>query len=373
MKKIILVFFLLNGQLIFAENMQFVTILSSPVGTFSQLDTADHSIATVAPSVSFCNSLVGVGKIKLQGANAYLQKLTLLANTSLGGNTAEYRIGSGGLNIYSGGTVTGGRLMAKEVDLTNSVSATSEVADTLYTTSMTVKGAKADALSIGEDAEISGGGDGVELEWNNSYTKDYDCSSGYCSSWGNSYTSYLLKSTVALDSCTDVSYKSTHKAECCPDVPQTDTICYKDCEETYQWEFYGYSWPAPVPSAAEMCQCSSTRCEIPINEANLTGNYQSSFLPRQYMSARGYYLLFVNTSDTSPFLEACDQWNECTASLENKYCVALVMGGSITCYRNYNFDGTLGSPFTSWNPYPKEMSAICVKDYTAVGRCKNGW
>ena len=67
-----------------AEDLQFVTTLSSPLGTFSQLETADPTTAAVSPVVNFCNTRTSTGRIELRGANAYLQNLTLKNGTTLG-------------------------------------------------------------------------------------------------------------------------------------------------------------------------------------------------------------------------------------------------------------------------------------------------
>ena len=85
-----------------AEDLQFVTTLSSPLGTFSQLETADPTTAAVSPVVNFCNTRTSTGRIELRGANAYLQNLTLKNGTTLGGDVSEYRISSL-LNVNAGG------------------------------------------------------------------------------------------------------------------------------------------------------------------------------------------------------------------------------------------------------------------------------
>ena len=225
----------------FSEEMQFVTTLSSPVGTFSQLETANPEIATVALVVNFCNTRSTTGKILLYGANAYLQQLTLKSGTVLGGNVAEYRIATNGLNVNSGGSIIGGRLMAADVELSGSLSATSEVKNTLYMSSMEVKGAKTSSLIIPSKVATSGMGEDEELHWSDIYKRDYSCSGSSCSEKGSTYTSYLLKTVTAAepeDPCEDYTYKVGHKSECCPSASQSDSVCYTSCPASYKWQPY---------------------------------------------------------------------------------------------------------------------------------------
>ena len=44
-----------------AEQMQFVTTMSAPVGNFARLDAADSTHVTSAPILNFCNTRSGVG------------------------------------------------------------------------------------------------------------------------------------------------------------------------------------------------------------------------------------------------------------------------------------------------------------------------
>lgn len=177
-----------------AEEMQFVTTLSSPMGTFAMLETANPKKSVSAQQVNFCNTRSTVGRVDLQGANAYLQSLTLKNGTTLGGNTKEYRVGSS-LNVNAGGRVTARRLMANTVSLSSASDAESEVNNTLYISSMSVKGAKAGSLEIPGQVKTSGTGDGENMHWSNEYTRDYT-SSG--SATGSSYSSYLLKSSASI-------------------------------------------------------------------------------------------------------------------------------------------------------------------------------
>ena len=191
MKKIAVFVLLLGACVLNAEEMRFVTTLSSPLGTFAQLETADPSALSSVPLVNFCNSRASAGTVTLQGADTYIQTLALKNATVLGGNTPEYRI-SGALSVNNNSEVTGGRLLANTATLSGASSAKSKVEDTLYAASLKVKGAKTANLTIPGQVQTSGSGNNDELEWSNIYTKDYK--SDGTESGGNTYTSYLLKS-----------------------------------------------------------------------------------------------------------------------------------------------------------------------------------
>lgn len=178
------------------EEMRFITTLSSPVGTFAQLETADPQYYTEAPVVNYCNTWVSSGKMTLAGANAYVGQLKLLPGVTLGGNVPEYRVsGSSGIVMYGGGRITGGRLMANKVAFTTMGQSKSNVENTLYVPSASFRGAKATNLTIPGKVQTANQGSGEELEWSNIYTSDYTCNDkGKCQEAGGSYTSYLLKS-----------------------------------------------------------------------------------------------------------------------------------------------------------------------------------
>lgn len=191
-KSILFAALLCLGNLAVAENLQFVTTLSSPLGTFAQLETADPTVMAKSPVVNFCNTRVSAGTITLNGANSYLQKLNLKASTTLGGNIKEYRVGTG-LTVNADSNITGGRLMGSNVTFDGSVDAKSDVTGTLYlSNAATVQGAKTTALTIGSAVQTSGTGSNEELHWSNEYNRDYTSSGSATGS--TAYTSYLLKS-----------------------------------------------------------------------------------------------------------------------------------------------------------------------------------
>lgn len=203
-----------------AEEMRFITTLSSPVGTFAQLETANPEVNTEVPVVNFCNTGVNSGKMTLSGANAYVQKLSLQPGTVLGGDVKEYRL-AGTLAVYNAGQVTGGRLIANRVQVFSSTSdAYSQVSDTLYGSGIDLEGAKTTNLTIPGKVQTVNQGDGEELEWSNIYTKDYTCDSkGNCKESGGSYTSYLLKSVGG----------TVEETPDCSVAPEGNTKKYKEC------------------------------------------------------------------------------------------------------------------------------------------------
>ena len=181
-----------------AEQMQFVTTMSAPVGNFAHLDAADSTHVTSAPILNFCNTRSSVGKIVIKGAGAYLNQVNIQNGTTLGStNTPEYRLGAN-MSIENGGTVTAGRVMAKDVTFEDTNFHKSNVAGTIYGNDVAVMGGKTDNMEISGTAKISKSAQnsanlGEELWWDNQYASDYD-SSGNKKSNGKTYTSFLLKS-----------------------------------------------------------------------------------------------------------------------------------------------------------------------------------
>ena len=191
-----------------AEQMQFVTTMSAPVGNFAHLDAADSTHVTTAPILNFCNTRSSVGDIIIKGASAYLNQVNIQNGTTLGStNTPEYRLGEN-LSIENGGTVTAGRLMANDVTFKDTNFHKSNVTNTIYTNDVAVMGGKTDNMEIASTAKITKGAQnsanlGEELWWDNQYAGDYDAS-GNKKANGKTYTSFLLKSKTAT---TPDSYK----------------------------------------------------------------------------------------------------------------------------------------------------------------------
>ena len=189
-----------------AEQMQFVTTMSAPVGNFARLDAADPTHVTRVGKdgdsssgyLNFCNTRSGVGDIIIKGAGAYLKQIDIQNGTTLGStNTPEYRLGEN-LSIENGGTVTAGRIMANDVTFKDTNFHKSKVTNTIYGNDVAVMGGKTDNMEISGTAKINKSEQnsanlGEELWWDNRYQNDYD-SAGSKKENGKSYTSFLLKS-----------------------------------------------------------------------------------------------------------------------------------------------------------------------------------
>ncbi|WP_432634022.1 hypothetical protein [Candidatus Avelusimicrobium sp.] len=184
-----------------AEQMQFVTTLSAPVGNFAHLDAADSTHVTTAPILNFCNTRSNVGNIVIKGANAYLKQVNVQNGTALGStNTPEYRL-SEKLTVENGGTVNARRIMASNVTFKDTNFHQSNVTNTIYGNDIPVMGGKTDNMEISGTAKINKSAQntanlGEELWWDNQYASDYDAS-GNKKTNGKTYTSFLLKSKTA--------------------------------------------------------------------------------------------------------------------------------------------------------------------------------
>ena len=224
-----------------AEQMQFVTTMSAPVGNFARLDAADPTHVTRVGKdgdsssgyLNFCNTRSGVGDIIIKGAGAYLKQIDIQNGTTLGStNTPEYRLGEN-LSIENGGTVTAGRVMANDVTFKDTNFHKSNVAGTIYGNDVAVMGGKTDNMDISGTAKITKGAQnsanlGEELWWDNQYASDYDAS-GNKKANGKTYTSFLLKSKTAV---TPDSYKfkavikDVQAAKLCGTRGTTTQQCY---------------------------------------------------------------------------------------------------------------------------------------------------
>ncbi len=170
----VIVFILIWTVLAEGEEMKFVTVLSSPVGTFAHLETANPTRAVQSPVVNFGTSRVSTGRMELKGAAGYIEELHLKSGTELGGNAGAYRVAEG-MEVGTGGRLPGGRLMANEVDFSGALEGKSEVKGSLYTDEISVAGAKAGSLTIPDEVELTASsGEEEVLEWSNEYTCDYE-------------------------------------------------------------------------------------------------------------------------------------------------------------------------------------------------------
>lgn len=178
----------------YGEDLNFLTVLSSPIGTFANLETADEAGLTQAPQVNFCTTQANGGEITLAGSAApSLGNITLHDGAVLSGNAKEMRLT--GLTLSDKGTVSGKHLLANAV----TVSAPSEhnvflEATRLYVPSVTVPAAKVDKLKIGTDQFVlSATGDSETLIWTNDYQKDYSLESSQQTVNSDYAAQFLLK------------------------------------------------------------------------------------------------------------------------------------------------------------------------------------
>ncbi len=224
-----------------AEELQFVTTISPPVGSFAHLDAADSTHVTTAPILNFCNTRSSAGKIAIKGAGAYLKQIDIQNGTALGStNTPEYRLGEK-LTIENGGTVTAGRVMANQVTFDDTNYHKSNVTNTLYGNDVAVMGGKTDNMEISSTAKINKSAQkaenlGVELWWDNQYKNDYDAS-GNKKTNGKTYTSFLLKSKGGVEGCTpSADYKKITKDELWDllDDPDTNFCWPRDNDKKLQ-------------------------------------------------------------------------------------------------------------------------------------------
>ncbi|WP_428062827.1 hypothetical protein [Candidatus Avelusimicrobium fimicolum] len=185
-----------------AEQMQFVTTMSAPVGNFARLDAADPTHVTRVGKdgdsssgyLNFCNTRSGVGDIIIKGAGAYLKQIDIQNGTTLGStNTPEYRL-SEKLTVENGGTVNAGRIMASNVTFKDTNFHQSNVTNTIYGNDIPVMGGKTDNMDISGTAKINKSAQNSaylnkEMEWSNEYQCDYNSSANTEgeSVWGTEY------------------------------------------------------------------------------------------------------------------------------------------------------------------------------------------
>ena len=98
MKKIFFLFlFSICSTVSFAESMQFLTLLSHPVGSFAKLELQTNRQADIF-QLNFCNGFINGGSINIgtetTPGSIEIQNLKMGANTKLLGNIAQYQVGS---------------------------------------------------------------------------------------------------------------------------------------------------------------------------------------------------------------------------------------------------------------------------------------
>ena len=258
MKKIIFAFgFLFCSALLCAEEMQFITTLSQPTGSFARVAATNADRAARALQVNFCNNKVSSGQINADGAvrAAYLK---LDDTGSLGGNVPVYQLKT--LNLGGNKSFEGGNVWANEAN-----PAKIKADGTLYGKDMSYLVAELPALKITNTANVKRGGpSGEDMEWGAQYACDYKDAEGAINCTGSaSYELCLRKGgdmREPTSSCAQSSYKTAHKSECCPAAAKTDPDCWK-----LDWELY-YSGGGDCEGAG--CGSSSDDCTLPCNEGD---------------------------------------------------------------------------------------------------------
>ena len=334
-----------------AEQMQFVTTLSAPVGNFAHLDAADSTHVTTAPILNFCNTRSNVGNIVIKGANAYLKQVNVQNGTTLGStNTPEYRL-SEKLTVENGGTVNAGRIMANNVTFKDTNFHQSNVTNTIYGNGIPVMGGKTDNMEISGTAKINKSAQnsanlGKELWWDNQYASDYDAS-GNKKINGKTYTSFLLKSKSGSASSTECTPGETRAcgSSCC-DSKQTcqsdgtwgkctrgkiysthDAYCGEDgesywCGAACVWSDSKnsceiYSGPGPCPSLAEALQEGKNRCSGGGKTYKRSGSFSKQNVLQRSTSCVGDapYSVLPNTDPQSAGASDISYGYDRTASL----------------------------------------------------------
>lgn len=190
----VLFMLIVSNVTVSAETMKFITLLSSPVGTFNKLETVDRSTPAQGKKVNFCTKLGEKGTVTLQGVNpAQLHKIVLNDNTTLGRTSSGGVYSLSQITLNNNGTLIGGQIYADTVTVNQAAVGKS---DNLYGNTLTVAGAKTDDLTVKnasfikkdeQDSVIINNPPG--MVWSNQYQSDEACKSTGCAK------QYLLKET----------------------------------------------------------------------------------------------------------------------------------------------------------------------------------
>ena len=196
MKKLISVFTMtFLCSLSYAESMKFITVLSSPVGTFNKLEAVDPASSAYGKTVNFCTNIGTQGVVELKGTKPAALTTVVLSNNTTLGKTDEGKFSLSTIELHSGGSIRGGRLFGNTVTVNN---AASGKANNLYGNTLTVAGAKTDDLTVTKASYIKKGSQNSavltnppDMVWSNQYQEDDACKEGL--SYEKCKTQYLLK------------------------------------------------------------------------------------------------------------------------------------------------------------------------------------
>lgn len=263
MKKII-PFLLLFRSLSYAESMKFVTVLSSPVGTFNKLETVNLQKPAEGTTVNFCTKLGKGGTVELRGTTAAQLTNVQLSNGTVLGRSGDGKYSLNNITLHQGGNLIGGQLLGCNLTVTQGATGS---AGNIYGDTLTVAGAKTVGLNVGDGKSVMPVKDravqAVPMVWSNEYQQDDACKSG--SSYENCKKQYLLKekggSIPSADPCagesartywngsscvcptagrpTPVGYLADYDVCCYLDGPKTEP-CWKKVPTTtcsaYKWK-----------------------------------------------------------------------------------------------------------------------------------------
>lgn len=169
--------------LCYGENMEFVTVLSSPVGTFASLETADATKVTQAQKVNFGSRLSSGGTIEMTGTTGpSLGALKLDDNAGLSStNAKEVRLS--GMTVNRSGAVTGNSLLADTMNVRDASQSYLKVTGTSagqmqIDSGITVQGAGADKLTINRTGnkkdQFNNATNANSMVWSNVHLTDPD-------------------------------------------------------------------------------------------------------------------------------------------------------------------------------------------------------
>ena len=150
MKKYILfILVLCLGSLSGAETLAFITVMSGPVGSFSQVDSSSGVYANTV-------YLYNVGSILLEGNSTH--RIAKLGNVDLQGGTAAsdatlFRINANSITIKNSGNLIGGRLLAAKIYST--VEGTWAIQNTLYGNSATASDGEVQVNRMGINQRLT--------------------------------------------------------------------------------------------------------------------------------------------------------------------------------------------------------------------------
>ncbi len=92
MKKLVGILLLFSAGVAHAESVQFVTTLSSPLGVFNRLQTADSTSTTSIPTLNYCTDKASNAVLSVRTSNesgALFTQLHLLSNATLADQSAQ--------------------------------------------------------------------------------------------------------------------------------------------------------------------------------------------------------------------------------------------------------------------------------------------